>query len=242
MEVDETRSFEIDKKVKKNCKLPGPQIVEIQIKKERSEFMQLTKFRMVNPDLAPAEAFINCEDGFVDYLKTKGPAADCGIGKILMQLCLNEDEIHNVKRKDENRALQKLKDYIDDCKKKASCSQNDKLIKKLGNTKKWAKSHCKKLIYLEMRADPRTQAHLYFKSTIASGYTQMFMITEELDDTPSTWDFYPKEGPCPVEMLQKRYSDDGYMINGQEIIEVLGMNWFFCQPKTPIKLPKCIVM
>jgi len=103
-------------------------------------------------------------------------------------------------------------------------------------------SHCKKLIYLEMKAKPRTEAHLYFKSAIASGYTEMFMISNEISDSPTTSDFCPKEGTCPVEILQKRYSDDGHLVDGVEKTLVWGKNWFFCLPKTPSKLSKCTVM
>ena len=40
MEVGETRKFEVDKNVKKGCKLPGEGIIEIQIKRNNQKFLQ----------------------------------------------------------------------------------------------------------------------------------------------------------------------------------------------------------
>jgi len=130
----------------KKCGLPGPEIIEIEIKKERSEqlvlgeiIIQSSKFRMISSD---AEVFVNCNDGFIDNLKTKGPAEDCGIEEILIQLCMNEAEIHNVDRKKndgflvvKNWALYKLKEYIQECEVKDLCRKNDELIRRLKGLK-----------------------------------------------------------------------------------------------------------
>ena len=236
MALGETRKFKVDKREKKNCQLPGPEIVEIEIKKEQSLLFAST-FRMINPS---AEAFINCDDGFVSYIKTQGIAENCGIGKILTQLCMNEEKIHNIAGNDKNGALAKLRDYIQECKEREKCRNRQDLVKKLKNLKKWSKSHCSKLIYLEMQAEPYEKAHLYFKSSIASGFTDMFMVSKWL--TGDFVNFYPKEGPCPVEMLHEKYSNDGTMIDEDETTFVVGMRWFFCFPKQTTNLPKCTVL
>ena len=56
-------------------------------------------------------------------------------------------------------------------------------------------------------------------------------------------EFYPKEGPCSVEMLKQRYTDDGHMeVDGSEKTMVWGANWFFCFPKEPKSVPKCTIL
>ena len=92
-----------------------------------------------------------------------------------------------------------------------------------------------------MQAKPRSTAHVYFNSAKAAGFTKMFMI-----DHVWLWhepvNFYPKKGPCPVKTLQKRYSEDGYMVDGKEKTLVWGMNWFFCYPKKVQKTSTCTIL
>ena len=88
-------------------------------------------------------------------------------------------------------------------------------------------------------------AHVYFNSALASGFTEMF-IAPSL--SPSS-KFYPEEGPCSVKALKDRYTDDGYMEDNEESVEVRmvkddgvkvwGTFWFFCKPKIPTKQEKC---
>ena len=229
MQDGQTRKFKIDKTKKKNCKLPGEKIVEIEIKKE-NEF-----FRMVN---AENQVYVQCEAGYVPSLIVRGKADQCGIGKILMQLCFNEDKIHNVARKDANKAINKMNKYIRDCQKVATCK--DENLKRL---RKWIKSYCSKIIYLEMFAEPMTAAHVYFKSAMASGFIEMFILSNDEEVHPSEVESYPKEGPCSVEMLQESYTDDGHMeVDGGEKTLVWGSNWFFCYPKEPKKESKCTIL
>ena len=239
MEVGETRKFEVDKNVKKGCKLPGEGIIEIQIKKEQPK-VWASEFRMVSPKAD--DVFINCDDGYIDKLQTRGIAENCGIGKILMQLCLNENEIHNVANNDKNGALNQIDKYITDCNKKESCNEIAQAeIAQLEKLREWIPTHCSKLILLEMQAKPRSTAHVYFNSAKAAGFKKMFMI-----DHVWLWyepvNFYPKKGPCPVKMLQKRYSEDGYMVDGKEKTLVWGMNWFFCYPKKVQKISTCTIL
>ena len=103
MKVEKTRLFKVDKSIMKRCKSPVPEAIEIEIKKETSEqlilgeiIIELSKFRMISQE---AEAFIDCKSGSIDNMSNKGPTEDCGIEEIILQLCMNEDEIHNVARK-----------------------------------------------------------------------------------------------------------------------------------------------
>ena len=53
---------------------------------------------------------------------------------------------------------------------------------------------------------------------------------------------YPKEGPCSVKMLKEKYTDDGQMEDGGKKTMVWGMDWFFCYPIKPEKVPKCTIL
>jgi len=83
-----------------------------------------------------------------------------------------------------------------------------------------------------MSSDPKSSAHVYFNTAIASGFTEMFIIRDKLK-LGRNLKFYPKEGPCAVKSLKDRYSDDGNMIElgGLKKTDVWGWNWFFSLPK-----------
>ena len=237
MTVGEVRKFIIDKTKKKSCGLEGENTVEIEIKKEKSE-VYVSTFRMVKPN---EQAFVHCDYGYVPLLKTMGKAQKCGIGRILMELCNNEEEIHDVAGNEKNEAVNQIDKYIQDSSKKESNEEHDQEVKKLKSFKEWTTEHCSKLIYLLMEAKPRSTAHVYFNSAMASGFTRAFMISHVwlwYEDVK----FYPDKGPCKVKKLQKRYSDDGYMIDGDKKTLVWGWNWFFCYLKKETKLPDCNIL
>jgi len=238
MRVEETRKFKIDKSIKKDCGLPGEGIIEIEIKKEKSIVFAST-FRMVKPDLGSRVAFIHCNKGYVALVKAQGKAESCGIAKILMQLCINEEGFHNVASNYKNEAVILMGKYVQECLKKESCMANDQQLKKIRNLENWITSHCSKLVYLEMESDPKTGAHVYFNSAVASGFPEMFMINPIWNEDLK---FYPNEGPCPVKELQKKYSNDGNMVDDDEKTMVWGWNWFFCQPKTITIPTKCTIL
>lgn len=230
MQVGETRKFEIDKNKKKDCKLPGEGVVEIDVKKEESTSFAFTfRASLKHKSLTLPAGFIYCDYGYVALLKTQ-EYQNCGIGKILTQLCLNEEEIHKVAGNEKNGALIQMETYIKECEKKEACKKNDGRLKKLKDLQELIRSHCSKLIWMEMKANngvAKTGAHVYFNSGIASGFTEMFMTTHLKFDE---FKFYPKNGLGDVKSLQARYSDDGYMVDGDEKTAVWGWNWFFCHP------------
>ena len=234
MALGETRKFNIDKSGKKNCGLPGPTVVEIEIIKEKSIFSEeYSKFRFRMNDEAYT-AFVLCDAGSIPLLQVEGKAEQCGIGKILMQLCLNEKEIHNVASKDINKAMNQMDEYIEKCQEVATCKAG-----KLQELKKCITSYCSNVMYLEMSSARKNAAHVYFNSAIASGFTEMFMLPSEDGRILPARDPYPKEGPCSVAILKARYKD-GYMeVDGGEKTWVWGWNWFFCHPKNSEKEPKC---
>lgn len=231
----ETRTFQIDKTKKKACKLPGEGVIDIEITKQQSSDYAFT-YRMVG---MMNFVFIHCDYGYIPKLHTKGKAENCGIGKILTQLCLSEETIHNVESNEENNALLEIERYKE-------VPQSDAKRKQLLKFEKWISSHCSKLIVLSMYSDPKSRAHVYFNTAIASGFTQMFMIRDRVK-LGGNLKFYPKEGPCAVKSLKDRYSDDGNMVElgGLKKTDVWGWNWFFCLPKIPETITepqKCTIL
>ena len=106
MNGDETRQFKIDIKNKPKCGLTQDNIM---IKKDLVKAKDKINFKVIGYEKI---AYIECLAGFIEQLKTKGKTEGCGIGKILMRLCLNEKSIHVVKdnplTSSENLAVRKI--------------------------------------------------------------------------------------------------------------------------------------
>ena len=237
MPTDGTREFEIDKNKKKNCKLlVVDDKIKIKIKKQQNNENEEYFFRMIETDAKVAGAFIACEAGHVPSLRVDGKAQECGIGKMLMLLCLNEEKIHNVViENDNNKAMSVIESY------------SRTKVPKAKEMEKWAKSKCEKIFSLIMTAEPPTAAHVYFNSALDLGFTEMFIAIRK---TPfGKPRFYPNEGPCTVKALKKRYTDDGYMednegsevrMGGDDKVRVWGQTWYFCKPKeATLPMAKC---
>ena len=231
MQTGDTREFEIDKDNKKNCRLPVvDNAIKIKIRKQKESGNTIDDQYWFTT-LEEVKAYVVCAAGYVAMLEVKGNAQDCGIGKILMRLCLNEEEIHNVADNVRNKAVSRM----------ASYSRIN--VPKARELENWLKSKCKKMLYLTMTAPDKPKAHVYFNSAFESGYTEMFIAFG------FNKGFYPPEGPCPVRTLKGRYTDDGYMEDNEESVEVRmvkddrvkvwGTFWFFCKPKIPTKQEKC---
>ena len=90
MNLGETRKFKIDKESKKDCKLPEN---EITVRKIIEPGQNLRTFEVLKYE---KDAFVKCSPGYVDKLSAVGLTNQCGIGKILMKLCLVEEHIHEV--------------------------------------------------------------------------------------------------------------------------------------------------
>ena len=175
------------------------------------------KFEVVHHE---KDAYVLCSPGYVHYLSAKGKTTDCGIGKILMKLCLNEENMHNVENK-ENEAITDIQDWIDDCKREKSCKDHeDKLIK----LQKWVNTECSKIVGMHMSSDPKTKAYVYFNSALESHFSKMFIQI-------GVHDMYPKDDCRSVLVLKDRYNGNGEMVNGNDKVSVYLENWFFCKPK-----------
>lgn len=167
-----------------------------------------------------------CNSGLVTELDVSEDAQQCGIGTMLMRLCFNEKKLHNVVDNDKNVALSLMKQYSE---------SNEMALAQEMET--WVNSNCKKILKLTMAARG-AKARVYFKSALASGFTQMFIALES--------EFYPQNGPCSVDELAKRYTDDGYMTDKEgesdDKVRVFGEFWFFCKPKTSTLHNKCTIL
>ena len=165
MEILETRTFEIDKNQKRDCRLPEDKIdkkIKIQIQKTQEEDDDDYSFAMVHHDTA--DAYITCISGLVSMVSVSDDARQCGIGTILTQLCLNEQKIHNVANNLENRALMKIKGFAK--------SHDPAMVNQVDN---WVNTKCEKIVYLNMVARPPSAAKVYFKSALETGFTEMFI-------------------------------------------------------------------
>ena len=209
MAVGESRTFIIDSN-KPKCKMKEN---EITIKK--TLLKSSSNNRKFNVEVY--NAFINCFPGEINFLWTKGITEGCGIGKILMRLCLNEENIHDVDEElDENLAMAHIR--------KLAMPGHELL-------EKWATVDCSKIVYLGMSPDPIDSAYVYFISARESGFDQMVITIDKVG-------IYPKSGPCSVETLQKRY-DNGNMVEGDDIVQVIDQDWFFCVPRKKLQQPHC---
>ena len=140
MQTGDTREFEIDKDNKKNCRLPVvDNAITIKIRKQKESGNTIDDQYWFTT-LEDVKAYVVCAAGYVAMLEVKGNAQDCGIGKILMRLCLNEEEIHNVADNVRNKAVSKMESY----------SRIN--VPKARELENWLNSKCKKMLYLHMTA------------------------------------------------------------------------------------------
>ena len=213
MKTGETRKFKIDKKSKPNCKLNTDEISIKKIKSGKEKTHEVVGHEKYG--------YIDCYPGFVSGLQLDRQLENCGIGKILMRLCFAETSIHNTEKGEENRAM---KNILNDGSKK---------FPELAN---WVSSTCSKILFMTMRADPKTGAYVYFNSAIEAGWTEMFVKI-------GAWKkLYPNEGPCSVETLKKRYNAEGNMVDGSDVVNVWGEHWYFCLPKIPAVAAMCTIL
>jgi len=230
----EIRSFVIEEEDKPNCQLPFKDgKIEIKIKKHDNKIEPLGNFVLfmvqndndVFNDKNPSdETYVKYNEGFVSNLGVNDNAQNCGIGKILMILCFNEEETHKVPNNPKNMAVKELEKY----------TKSDRLEPKASRLKQWAMSNCNKLVYLTMAVKVKDTAYVYFNSAIESGYTEMFIRNTVFNKDG----FYPRKSDhSPTSVLSDQYTKDGCMKEGDgvddEECDVYGGAWFFCKPTSP---------
>ena len=152
MTRDDVRTFQIDKSRKIYCGLSPKQentnIIEIQIRKiglDMNNCKDCSQFEMVGEE---SDVYLACRPGNY-HVNVQGPASGCGISKILIQLCLNEPKIHEVK-------------YI-----------GNQAMNFLGPD--WVTAHCKKIVYVDNFKKPLNLVALYLEATILSKFKLTMM-------------------------------------------------------------------
>ena len=160
-----TRFFRINKSRSIFCRLNAQQanqrMIEIQIRKsdldldgcqDCSQFTVVWEGSEVNYPTTIAHLF--CKPGYYE-VDIKATASGCGISQILIQLCLNEPDIHEVKHNG-NQAMSLL--------------QTDAM------NMKWVTSHCKKIVYITNLDKPLNVASQYLKAAILSKFKFTFIF------------------------------------------------------------------
>ena len=133
MNLNEVRAFKLDKARKPDCRLS---MDEIEIKKQEARLDRKGyHFSMVGHE---REVSIDCEPGFVSHLEAKGKANNCGIAKMLMQLCFNENQLHKIANKEENMAVAMLEDLTDEMGRWCKSNPNVCDEKLPGKVQEWA--------------------------------------------------------------------------------------------------------
>ena len=220
MIIGEVRMFQIDISRKIYCRLNPNQedkkIVEIKIRKigpNSNNCKDCSRFEM---DGEETDVYLSCKPGNYD-VNVEGPASGCGISQILIQLCMNEPRIHEIKYNG-NQAMKLLEaDYLE-----------------LNNLNwlsvDWVKSNCKKIIYLDNLDKPLSLVSLYLKAAILSQFK--LTLIKLLDSK-----MYPSTGAIATKDLLKRYYGIGGVVKYYKVINVQGTfkglnvrQWFFCYP------------
>ena len=215
---EQIRPFKLNLKHKPTCRLVNE---NIKIRKTAVGNLGLNTFELVD---YLGFAYIECLPGYVQRLQAIGITEGCGIGKILMRLCLNEKHKHDVAYNEQNQAINHILEWIERCKRrldKVTCPLQ--FQKKLAKLEKWATTECSKMVTLYMAAVPKSGAYVYFNSAMESNYSQMIVQISSVE-------IYPKDGPSSVETLKGQYNGEGEMDNGQAKVPVFNSYWYFCFP------------
>ena len=197
--------FQIDITLRQKCKLEATKsnakIVEVRIKKTKVG-QSSWKYELNEVDLT---AYLTCKPGYYD-LRIKEPELNCGIAQILIQLCLNEENIHDVKNI-ENQARFSIGPA--------------RFI--------WVKNHCKKFLFTGTKENLGLLGFVGI-SELASSILQAAILSQYnggLIKLPNL-DFYPPEGFTFTTDLLGRYDGKGRMVKDGKVVNIDKPEWFFC--------------
>ena len=205
MNKDDTRKFQINISLKLRCNLQVTKRdlyqVEVLIRKTELNQEEGWKFQMADNE---DEVYLECKPGYYQ-LNIDRPELDCGVAQILIQLCLNENVIHDVDNQ-ENQAMLMIERYH-------------------LNNEVWVESNCDKIVYTENLIEPLNMAYLYIKAAMLSHYEFSFILLSNLN-------IYPPKGKILTNRLLIRYDGMGGMVKYDEVENVEGTEWFFCKKKS----------
>ena len=216
MNFGETRTFQIDKTKYLKCRLAEN---EIDILKDDDWGQDNPGFIVVKN---VASAYVECRPGSINDIRVSEEARECGIGTMLMQLCLNEEKIHKVANNDKNQGLSLIREL----------SETNQ-VPNAKEVESWVDSNCEKLVSIDITCQIQPSAHVFFSSALASGYTDMFFA---LILRSKRSEFYPSKIPASVKEMKEHYTDDGYVLESDgSKVKVSGEMWFLCLPSNENK-------
>ena len=160
------------------------------------------------------DVYLTCKPGYF-HVNVKGPTKGCGISQILIQLCLNEPNIHEVQYNG-NQAVKIIE--TDD-------------FGSFFDLKLMVNGLCKKIVFTRNLVKPLNMASLYLKAAILGKFNFAFIKLLNLNTFPSS-------GFIPTELLLEKYDGMGGMVNNDKTVNVEGTQWFFCRP---CKANKCTI-
>ena len=242
MKNKELRWFKYKRTLFPKCQLrPFLGRFEIQVKKYKRKNKQsnmglpekvpkgATRFRTWK--MGMGDIYLDCHPGLVDKPVVRGDAngneaRGCGIGNILINLCIFEKKIHNIKFNRKNNALKALKP-------------------KFKKEMKWMKSQCSKVVMLKTDiniASTWKNLKTFLEDANTFGFTIMVIKVPWAPRVPEA--LYPKAGPCRTLELAANYKYGSMTIDVGPSVVVTGdgNEWFFCLPtkkRLDQGLPRC---
>ena len=215
MKKGEIRRFKIDITLKQDCKLHSSKndqnILEVKIKKVKTSsssdyFGKAWTYHMIGK---PTYVYLSCGSGYYN-LKIAEPELGCGIAQILIQLCLNEKTIHDVKNS-KNKANMEMRI--------SNYPKDDELYQ-------WISANCEKIVYVRHanKMDSKIPS-LYLQGAILSKYDRAIILFKTPFSNNPSFTF-------TTEILG-RYDGKGKVVMDEQrinrkAVSIEDSKWFFC--------------
>ena len=177
---------------------------------------------------------VDCHPGLIGRVNVDRELQGCGVGAILIKLCMNEKKRHKTKSIKKNIASSLVQEI------KTNIALKSLVQYSFRNTKNWLESTCSKLVMLAMTNETPNVPSIFFESAKLFGFSIVVIKVK----TPHTgYEYlYPKAGPCNIHELATNYRNGSMTIDGPSV-KVIGeqMKWYFCRPtiKAAERIPKC---
>lgn len=181
-------------------------LVEVNILKMKSG--SAWKYEIMNHD---TPAYLMCKPGYYD-LKIEEAGLNCGIAQILIQLCLNEENLHDVKNR-ENQAMFALRTWS---------FRYGFLM--------WVRKHCEKVVFTNSKENLEGFVGI---SKLASAILQAAILSQysdaliKLPNLPYYFP-YPPGGFTFTTDLLGRYDGKKGMVKEGKVVNIDKTEWFFC--------------